>query len=87
MRKLIILAASLVALAALIAIPFANAATTDANGVVTVTKGDIQSAMGWNNAEWDASDRCSRRGRQRRQPRSPPATAARRSTFRAAGSP
>ncbi len=57
MRKLIILAASLVALAALIAIPFANAATTDANGVVTVTKGDIQSAMGWNNAKWDAAIR------------------------------
>ena len=31
----------------------AMAATTDANGVVTVTKGDIQSAMGWNNAGWD----------------------------------
>ena len=38
-----------------IATPFANAATTDANGVVTVTKGDIQSAMGWNNAAWDAA--------------------------------
>jgi hypothetical protein len=38
MRKLIILAISLVALAA-IAVPFANAATVDANGVVTVTKG------------------------------------------------
>ena len=55
MRKLIILAASLVALAALIATPFANAASTDANGVVTVSKGDIQSAMGWNNAKWDAA--------------------------------
>ena len=43
------------ALAALIAIPFANAATTDANGVVTVSKGDIQSAMGWNNAKWEAA--------------------------------
>ena len=31
----------------------AMAATTDANGVVTVTKGDIQSAMGWSNAGWD----------------------------------
>jgi hypothetical protein len=40
MRKLIILAISLVALAA-IAVPFANAATTDANGVVTVSKGEI----------------------------------------------
>ena len=41
MRKLIILAISLVALAAVIAAPFANAATTDANGVVTVSKGEI----------------------------------------------
>jgi hypothetical protein len=40
MRKLIITAVSLVALAA-IAVPFANAATTDANGVVTVSKGEI----------------------------------------------
>ena len=40
MRKLIITAVSLVALAA-IAAPFANAATTDANGVVTVSKGEI----------------------------------------------
>jgi len=55
MRKLIILAISLVALAAIIATPFANAASTDADGVVTVTKGDIQSAMGWNNAAWDAA--------------------------------
>ena len=31
----------------------AMAATTDANGVVTVTKGDVQNAMGWNNAGWD----------------------------------
>ena len=54
MRKLIILAVSLVALAAVIA-PLASAATTDANGVVTVSKGDIQSAMGWNNAKWDAA--------------------------------
>ena len=53
MRKLIISAISLVALAAVIATPFANAATTDANGVVTVSKGDIQSAMGWNNAGWE----------------------------------
>jgi len=53
MRKLIILAVSLVALVAVIATPFANAASVDANGVVTVTKGDIQSAMGWNNAGWD----------------------------------
>ena len=42
MRKLIILAASLVALAALIATPFANAATANADGSVTVSKGDIQ---------------------------------------------
>ena len=55
MRKLLILAASLVALSALIATPFASAATTDTNGVVTVSKGDIQSAMGWNNAKWDAA--------------------------------
>ena len=54
MRKLIITIVSLVALAA-IAIPFANAATTDANGVVTVSKGDIQSAMGWNNDKWDTA--------------------------------
>ena len=54
MRKLIITIVSLVALAA-IAVPFANAATTDANGVVTVSKGDIQSAMGWNNAKWEAA--------------------------------
>ena len=31
----------------------AMAATTDATGVVTVTKGDIQNAMGWSNAGWD----------------------------------
>lgn len=56
MRKILI---GLVAAAA-IAIPFvaatsANAATTDADGSVTVTKGDIQSAMGWNNAAWDTA--------------------------------
>jgi hypothetical protein len=56
MRKILI---GLVAAAA-IATPFvaatsANAATTDASGVVTVTKGDIQTAMGWNNAAWDAA--------------------------------
>ena len=55
MRKLMIIAAALLTLAALIATPFANAATTDADGVVTVTKGDIQSAMGWNNAKWDTA--------------------------------
>ena len=32
----------------------ANAATANADGSVTVTKGDIQSAMGWNNAAWDS---------------------------------
>ena len=31
----------------------ASAATTDANGVVTVTKGDVQSALGWNNKAFD----------------------------------
>jgi hypothetical protein len=40
-KKYIVAIAALVALAALIAIPFANAATTDANGVVTVSKGEI----------------------------------------------
>jgi len=50
MRKLIISAISLVALAAVIATPFANAATVDANGVITVSKGEAQSAMGWTNA-------------------------------------
>jgi hypothetical protein len=39
--KYIVAIAALVALAALIAIPFANAATTDANGVITVSKGEI----------------------------------------------
>ena len=86
MRKLISIAASLVALAALIATPFAGAATTDANGVVTVTKGDIQSAMGWNNAEWDAAinapDGVANVGNLITT-----STAPRRSTFRAAGSP
>ena len=65
----------------------ASAATTDANGVVTVTKGDIQSAMGWNNAEWDAAIDATRRSRPASASSSPPATAARRSTCRAAGSP
>ena len=41
MRKFVILAISLVALAAVIAVPFANAATTDVNGVITVSKGEI----------------------------------------------
>ena len=40
MRKFIILAISLVALAAIV-IPLATAASTDANGVVTVSKGEI----------------------------------------------
>ena len=54
MKKYVVaIGAALVALA--VAIPFANAATVDANGVVTVTKGDIQSAMGWNNAQWDSA--------------------------------
>jgi hypothetical protein len=55
MKKYIVAIGALVALAALIAIPFANAATVDANGVVTVTKGDVQSKMGWNNAAWEAN--------------------------------
>ena len=54
MRKLIVTVASLVALAA-IAVPFANAATANADGAVTVTKGDIQAAMGWNNAAWETA--------------------------------
>jgi hypothetical protein len=33
----------------------ANAATANADGSITVTKGDIQSAMGWNNAAWDTA--------------------------------
>jgi hypothetical protein len=33
----------------------AMAASTDANGVVTVTKGDVQNAMGWNNAAWETN--------------------------------
>ena len=41
MRKFVISAISLVALAAVIAVPFANAASTDVNGVVTVSKGEI----------------------------------------------
>ena len=56
MRKLIILAISLVALAALIAIPFANAATTDANGVVTVPKGEIH-AQPWQERRRHSDDR------------------------------
>ena len=40
MRKFIISAISLIALAAVIAAPFANAATTHVNGVVTVSKAD-----------------------------------------------
>ena len=41
MRKLIIIA-SIAALAVALTATVANAATTDANGVVTVSKGDIQ---------------------------------------------
>ena len=50
MRKLIILAVSLVALAA-IAVPIANAAVTyDNAGVGHVDKDDIQNLFGWNDA-------------------------------------
>ena len=55
MKKYVVAIGALVALAALIAIPFANAASTDANGVVTVTKGDVQAAMGWNNEQFQAN--------------------------------
>src|SRR5262245_63551916 len=55
--KTVVLAATLLAATALVATAAmsASAATVDANGVVTVTKGDIQSKMGWNNAAWDAN--------------------------------
>src|SRR5262245_16807515 len=33
----------------------AMAASTDANGVVTVSKGDVQTAMGWNNDQFQAN--------------------------------
>jgi hypothetical protein len=51
MRKLIILAISLVALAVLIATPLANAATVDDTGAGSVAKGDVQSVLGWNDAK------------------------------------
>ncbi len=55
MRKIILGLVATAALAAPLALAAApaNAATTSAEGVVTVTKGDIQHAMGWNNAGWD----------------------------------
>jgi hypothetical protein len=50
MRKLIIIAASLVALAAVIATPFANAAVSYDNASVGhVDKTDIQNLFNWNN--------------------------------------
>lgn len=52
MKKYIVAIAALFALAVPTA---AMAASSDANGVVTVTKGDIQSAMGWNNAQWETA--------------------------------
>jgi len=57
MKKFVLGLVAAAAVAAPIALSAgsANAATTDAKGVVTVTKGDIQSAMGWNNAAWDAA--------------------------------
>ena len=50
MRKLLILAISLIALAAVIVSPFANAAVSyDSASVGHVDKSDIQSLFGWNN--------------------------------------
>jgi len=56
MRKLVLglVAATAVAAPIAMAASSANAATTDANGVVTVTKGDVQAAMGWNNDQFQA---------------------------------
>ena len=53
MRKLIIIAASLAALA----IPAAAMATVgvDANGTGLVGKGDVQTALGWNNTAFDTN--------------------------------
>src|SRR5262245_17746972 len=55
MKKLILglVAATVVAAPLAMSAP-ANAATANSDGSVTVTKGDIQSAMGWNNAAWDS---------------------------------
>lgn len=58
MRKFIILAISLVALAAVIAVPFANAASTDANGVITVSKGEIMAQFpGMNEAAFQSGSK------------------------------
>ena len=54
MRKLIIIAASLAALA----IPTAAIASVAVdNGVGSVGKGDVQTALGWNNADFDKKRR------------------------------
>jgi len=54
MRKLIILGASIVVLAAAIGTPLAGASVAvDANGTGVVGKGDVQSALGWNNHDFD----------------------------------
>jgi hypothetical protein len=53
MRKLIIIAASLAALA-IPAAAFASVAV-DANGNGLVGKGDVQTVLGWNNAAFDAN--------------------------------
>jgi len=56
MRKLIILGASIVVLAAAIATPLASASVAvDANGTGVVGKGDVQSALGWNNRDFDTN--------------------------------
>jgi hypothetical protein len=54
MRKILLIAAALIAvLASLGLASSANAAVTVDNGVGTVGKGDVQSALGWNNAAFD----------------------------------
>src|ERR1700752_3874651 len=56
MRKLLLGVVAAAAIATpLVAATAANAATTDANGVITVTKGEVQSAFGWNNGAFDAN--------------------------------
>ena len=57
MRKLVLglVAATAVAAPIAMTVSSVNAATVDANGVVTVTKGDVQKGMGWTNDQFQTN--------------------------------
>ena len=57
MRKIILglVATAAIAATAVIGTARANAYTANADGTISVSKGEVQTALGWNNGDFDAN--------------------------------